>query len=327
MKMFPDKYIVVTGGAGFIGSGVIRTLNDRGMKNIIVVDNLGSSEKWKNLVGKRFLDALHKDDLFDWLQGKERDIEAFIHLGACSSTVEQDANYLLKNNYRYSVQLLEYALEWGHRFIYASSAATYGDGSLGFSDSHETLETYSPLNMYGYSKHMFDLWIKNQDLLDKVVGLKFFNVYGPNEYHKGRMSSAVLKMVPEALKSGKIRLFKSSEPDKFRDGEQVRDFIYVKDAARMVVQFLENDLNGIFNIGTGIPQTWKQLAQAVIKALGSSITIEYCDMPEDLIGKYQNYTRAEMDKAEMEHLHMPEFTMEAAVKDYVHNYILPNKYW
>jgi ADP-L-glycero-D-manno-heptose 6-epimerase len=327
MKMFTDKYIVVTGGAGFIGSGVIRVLNDRGMKNIVVVDNFGSSDKWKNLVGKEFLDVLHKDDLFEWLAGRERDIEAFIHLGACTSTVETDANYLLENNYRYSVRLAEYALEWGHRFIYASSAATYGDGSLGFSDNHELLQTYVPLNMYGYSKQMFDLWLKNQNLLDKVVGLKYFNVFGPNEYHKGRMSSAILKMVPDALKSGKIRLFTSSEPDKFKDGEQVRDFIYVKDVAKMTVQFLESNCNGIFNVGSGKEQTWKQLAQAVIDAVERPVTIEYCQMPEDLIGKYQNYTRAEMEKTEQEHLLMPKYTLQEAVKEYVRNYILPQKYW
>src|ERR1700722_4647378 len=299
MKMFPDKYIVVTGGAGFIGSGVIRTLNDRGMKNIIVVDNLGSSGKWKNLVGKRFIDALHKDNLFEWLEGRERDIEAFIHLGACSSTVENDASYLLENNYRYSLRLAEYALEWGHRFIYASSAATYGEGNLGFSDDHEMLDTYYPLNMYGYSKHMFDLWLKNQNLLDKTVGLKYFNVYGPNEYHKGRMASTILKMVPDALKTGTIKLFKSSEPDKYGDGEQVRDFLYVKDAAKMTVQFLENTSNGIFNIGTGVHQTWNQLAHAVIAALHTQVSIEYIDMPHDLIGKYQNYTCVEINKSKI----------------------------
>lgn len=324
--MFPDKYIVVTGGSGFIGSGVIKTLNDRGMQNIVVVDNLGSSDKWKNLVGKRFLEILHKDSLFEWLQGKEKDIEAFIHLGACSSTVEKDANYLLENNYRYSVRLAEYALEAGHRFIYASSAATYGDGSLGFSDNQD-ISKYAPLNMYGYSKQLFDLWLESQNVLDKVVGLKYFNVFGPNEFHKGRMASAILKMVADGLDHGKIHLFKSSEPEKFKDGCQVRDFIYVKDAAKMTVQFLENDVNGIFNVGTGKEQTWKQLAEAVIHALDKPITIEYMDMPSDLIGKYQNYTRAEMDKSKAHLLLTAQSSLEEAVIDYVRNYILPRRYW
>ncbi len=326
MKLFEDKYIVVTGGAGFIGSGVIRALNDQGYKNIIVVDNLGHTDKWKNLVGKKFLDVIHKDNLFEWLRGRERDIEAFIHLGACSSTVEKDANYLLENNYRYSVQLAEYALTNEHRFIYASSAATYGDGNLGFSDQHDTLEHYQPLNMYGFSKHMFDLWLKEQNLLDKVVGLKYFNVYGPNEFHKGRMSSAILKMVPDALKMGKIRLFQSSEPEKYKDGDQVRDFIYVKDAAKMTLQFLMSDVTGIFNIGTGKPETWNALANSVIQALERPISIEYIPMPKDLLGNYQNYTCADMIKSSLG-FSKPEFTLEAAIKDYVQNYLLPNRYW
>ena len=258
----------------------------------------------------------------------KRTIEAFIHLGACSSTVVvKDANYLLENNYRYSVHLAEYALTAGHRFIYASSAATYGDGSAGFSDSHATLEKYTPLNMYGYSKHLFDLWLKNQNLLDKVVGLKYFNVFGPNEYHKGRMASVILKMVPDVLNTGKISLFKSSEPHKFKDGEQVRDFIDVKDVAKMTIQFLENDENGIFNVGTGQEQTWKQLIEALFKALDKPANIEYIEMPADLIGKYQNYTRAEMQKSAAKHLLFPTTSLEENVIDYVRNYILPNKYW
>lgn len=325
MSFSKTPYIVVTGGAGFIGSGVVRVLNDLGLKNIIVVDNLGHSEKWKNLVGKSFLDVIHKDALFKWLEGKERDIEAFIHLGACSSTVEINANYLLENNYRYSVRLAEYAMTHGHRFIYASSAATYGDGSCGFSDQHETLECYEPLNLYGFSKHLFDLWLKEHGLLDKVVGLKYFNVFGPNEYHKGRMASAVLKMLADAQKTGRIHLFQSSEPDQYKDGDQVRDFIYVKDAAKMTVQFLTNDRMGLFNIGTGKPQTWNALANGVISALAQPVSIEYIPMPEDLRGKYQNYTCAEMGKSQ--HLFKPEFTLEEAAKDYVQNYLLQKKHW
>ena len=318
------KYIVVTGGAGFIGSGVVRALNEKQIYNLIVVDHLDCSDKWKNLVGKRFLDVLDKDKLFDWLQGREEQIEAFIHLGACSSTVENDAHYLLENNYRYSVRLAEYALRAGHCFIYASSAATYGDGGLGFSDQTD-LDLFEPLNMYGFSKHLFDLWLKNHHLQDQVVGLKYFNVFGPNEYHKGRMASAILKMVPDALNTGKIRLFKSSEPDKYPDGGQIRDFIYVKDVAQMTIQFLDNHLKGIFNIGSGKEESWNALAHAVIAALDKPVEIEYFDMPSDLIGKYQNYTCADMVKSK--NLVQPQYTLKTAVKDYVQNYLMEERYW
>lgn len=322
--VFGMKYIVVTGGAGFIGSGVIRALNDQQIDNIIVVDLLDTSDKWKNLVGKRFLDILDKDHLFEWLQGREDQIQAFIHLGACANTLELDGRYLLENNYRYSLRLAEYAFQHGHRFIYASSAATYGDGNLGFSD-RDPLGQYEPLNMYGYSKHLFDLWLKNHHLLNRAVGLKYFNVFGPNEYHKGRMASAILKMVPDALNTGKIRLFKSSEPEKYPDGGQIRDFIYVKDVAEMTIQFLDNDLSGIFNIGSGKEQTWNALAHAVINALGTKVEVEYIDMPPDLVGKYQNYTCADMEKSVQ--LYQPRYSLSAAVQDYVQNYITRGKYW
>ncbi|MGA8165196.1 MAG: NAD-dependent epimerase/dehydratase family protein, partial [Waddliaceae bacterium] len=189
MKMYEDQLIVITGGAGFLGSSVVRHLNDRGVKNLVIVDHLGHSEKWKNLVGKSFVDIVPVDRFFRWLEGKESAIEAFIHLGACSSTVEKDAEFLLENNYRFSIRLAEYALENNHRFIYASSAATYGDGSRGFSDDHHALDALVPLNMYGYSKHLFDLWVKKMGVLDQVVGLKYFNAFGPNEAHKERMAS------------------------------------------------------------------------------------------------------------------------------------------
>ncbi|MEZ5315592.1 MAG: ADP-glyceromanno-heptose 6-epimerase [Chlamydiales bacterium] len=319
------KYIVITGGAGFIGSAIIRMLNDSGIKNLIIVDNLGSGEKWKNLVGKQFVDVIHKEDCFNWLKGKENAIESFIHLGACTTTVEMDANYLLENNYRYSVRLADYALSHGHRFIYASSAATYGDGKRGFSDCHETLESYQPLNMYGFSKHLFDLWLKQHHLLDKVVGLKYFNVFGPNEYHKGRMSSAILKMFHDLNQKGRLQLFKSSEPDKYRDGEQMRDFIYVKDAARMTIQFLTNDCTGIFNIGRGEAATWKAIAEGLMQALGKSVEIEYIPMPKDLVDKYQNYTCASMKKSAG--LFQSALSLEEALKDYVQNYLLRKKFW
>lgn len=328
MKVYDDQYIVVTGGAGFIGSGVVRQLNDQGWSNIIIVDELEHSEKWKNLVGKRFLNIISPYDLFDWLKGKESAIEAFIHLGACSSTVETDADYLLDNNTRFSIRLAEYALTHGHRFIYASSAATYGDGSRGFSDDHDALEELQPLNMYGFSKHLFDLWLKNHDCLEQVVGLKYFNVFGPNEAHKERMASAITHILPTAQTEGVVRLFKSSEPDRFADGEQCRDFIYVKDAARMTCAFLEKEANGIFNIGTGTPGTWNTVAKGVFEALQKPVNIEYIDMPKDLNGKYQNYTCAEMEKTKNALGELSKCTpLHDAVVDYVGNYLLEDKRW
>lgn len=328
MQLFDDKLIILTGGAGFIGSGILRHLNDRGMRNIVVVDHLDQTEKWKNLVGKNFVEILDKNQLFDWLVGKEDTIEAIIHLGACSSTVETDSNYLLENNYRYSMRLADYALTNDIRFIYASSAATYGDGSKGFSDEESLLETLTPLNMYGYSKHLFDLWLKNQGVLDKVTGLKFFNVFGPNEYHKGRMASAIMHILPSAQKDGVIRLFKTTEPDKFDDGEQRRDFIYVKDVAKMTCAFLDNDAYGIYNIGSGKAGSWNQVAHAVFQALDMTPNIQYIDMPKDLIGKYQNYTCAEMEKTkQVLGAKVKCMPLEESVIEYVRNYLLPGKTW
>lgn len=328
MKLYDDQLIVITGGAGFIGSGVIRHLNDKGFNNLIIVDELRQTEKWKNLVGKKFVDVLSKSQLFGWLEGKESLVEAFIHLGACSDTMETDASYLLENNYRYSVKLAEYALKHGQRFIYASSAATYGDGSKGFVDDVSQIYELQPLNMYGFSKQLFDQWALNEGVLDKLVGLKFFNVFGPNENHKGRMASAITRMVPQIQKGEKVRLFKSTEPAKFSDGEQKRDFIYVKDAVRMACAFLKNDAGGIYNIGSGKASTWNELALAVYRALERPSQIEYIDMPPELVNKYQNYSRADMKKTEAvlkNEIHcMP---LEDSVGDYVRNYLTTGKTW
>jgi ADP-L-glycero-D-manno-heptose 6-epimerase len=328
-KFKDDQCIVVTGAAGFIGSCTVKHLNDKGMHQLLLVDDVKKTQKWKNLLNKKCIDFLSRDDLFKWLEGKERKIKAFIHLGACSDTLETDGNYLMENNFRYTVRLAEYALKYGHRFIYASSAATYGSGSLGFNDSHDLLEELKPLNLYGFSKYYFDLWAKQKGVLDKIVGLKYFNVFGPNENHKGRMASMVYKMLPIAQKEGMIRLFKSSDPEKFGDGEQCRDFIYVKDAVRMTCSFLENELVGIFNIGTGSITTWNTLAKAVFKALDKPAQIEYIDMPSDLIGQYQNYTCADMakytEKTGMARL--CEYTVEDAVVDYIRNYLLKDERW
>lgn len=328
MKKDSSKLIVVTGGAGFIGSCVIRHLNDQGIHNIIVIDELGKTEKWRNLVGKRFIDFIPRDQLFHWLQGRETLIGAFIHLGACTSTVETNASYLLENNYRFSQRLAEYALKNKHRFIYASSGATYGDGSEGFSDDHKTLDSYRPLNMYGLSKQMFDLWLKNEGLLNSVVGLKYFNVFGPNEWHKGRMASAITHIYPTAQKEGVVRLFRSSESSLYEDGEQKRDFIYVKDVARMTCAFLHNNANGIFNIGCGVAGTWNELARALFKAIDKPARIEYIPMPQDLIGKYQNYSCADMEKTRSVLKSAADCaSLEDAVIDYVRNYIMKGQTW
>lgn len=327
MRLFDDKWIIVTGGAGFIGSGVVKHLNDQGFNNIVVVDNLGNGHKWRNLLGKKFFEILHKDQLFSWLHGKETEIEAFIHLGACSSTVESDANYLLENNYRYTVRLAEYALKYNIRFIYASSAATYGDGSNGFSDAHESLQALQPLNMYGYSKHLFDLWALRQGVLGQITGLKYFNVFGPNEAHKGRMASVIVTMVPQAIEQGVIRLFKSTEPSRFADGDQCRDFIYVKDAVAMTCAFLKKDFYGIYNIGRGMPGTWNQLAKATFSALQLPCRIEYIPTPQDLQGKYQNYTCADMSKYKRTGLQEAKTSLEDAVAEYVDTYLLKDARW
>lgn len=328
MKIYDDQLIVVTGGAGFIGSCFVRFLNDLNMENIIVVDDLGNGEKWKNLVGKRVADVLHKNDLFTWLEGKESQIEAIIHLGACSKTTEMDANYLLENNYRYSQRLAQYALSNDIRFIYASSAATYGDGAEGFTDDQMEINRLRPLNMYGLSKQLFDQWLLNQGVLDRVVGLKFFNVFGPNEYHKGRMASAITHMLPTAQKEGVVRLFKSNDPKNYSDGGQQRDFIYVKDVVRMIYDFLLNDACGIYNIGSGRPSSWNELASALFKAINVPVKIEYISMPADLHGKYQNYTCADMTKTRSIIGESAKcLPLEETVIDYVRDYLLVGKTW
>jgi len=328
MKIFDDQLIVITGGVGFIGSCLVRYLNDLGMKNLLLVDDLGKSDKWKNLLGKGCVDIIDKAHLFSWLEGKESNIEAIIHLGACSSTIESDASYLLENNYRYSVRLAEYSLKNAIRFIYASSAATYGVGSEGFNDDISQLDTLRPLNMYGMSKHLFDLWARNEGLLDKMTGLKFFNVFGPNEWHKGRMASAVSHMYDSILQDGTVYLFQSNDRAHYKDGEQKRDFVYVKDVVKMIYAFLLNDKMGIYNIASGVASSWNQLANAVFKAMDLPARIEYIPMPNDLMGKYQNYTCANMQRTRSALQKMAECqALEASVADYVGNHLKCGMRW
>lgn len=328
MKIHENKLIVVTGGAGFIGSCFVHHLNDLGLSNIVIVDDLGNGEKWRNLLGKRFAEVLHKDELFSWLDENESKVGAVVHLGACSKTVETDANYLLSNNYRYSQRLAQFAITRDIRFIYASSAATYGDGAQGFEDNQDNLDILRPLNVYGMSKHIFDQWLVSKGWLQKATGLKFFNVFGPNEYHKGRMASAITHVLPTAKKDGFVRLFQSNDPAHFCDGGQMRDFIYVKDVARMIYAFLSNDATGIYNIGSGVPTTWNELAAAIFKAVDLPTKIEYIVMPADLQGKYQNYTCADTTKVRGAIGEAAQCRpLEGAVIEYVRDYLLTGKTW
>jgi ADP-L-glycero-D-manno-heptose 6-epimerase len=316
--------IVVTGGAGFIGSAFVAKLNAEGQDDIIVVDELGDSEKWKNLVRRRYADYLHKDAFLEMIVGDRVPfpVEAVVHMGACSSTTEQDADYLMENNFHYSCRLADWALAKGVRFIYASSAATYGDGSLGFSDDDRQTRGLQPINMYGYSKQLFDLRVLREGLQDRVAGIKFFNVFGPNEYHKGDMTSVVFKAFHQIRETGRVRLFKSYRPE-YDDGGQKRDFVYVKDCVEILWWLLNHrEANGIFNLGTGQARTWNDLIWAVFAALGRPVEIDYIEMPEALQGQYQYFTEAQMDKLRAAGCPMRFGTLEEAVGDYVRNHLL-----
>ena len=314
---------IVTGGAGFIGSAMLWRLNRAGITDIMVVDNLGSSEKWKNLVNRRYTRYVHRDQFMDMLRANAlgSPVEAVLHFGACSATTQTDADFLMANNTAFTVELCRFALEHDARFINASSASTYGNGSQGFSDSPEKTRLLKPLNMYGYSKHLFDLWILDNKLQNSVASLKFFNVYGPNEYHKGDMRSVVCKAYEEITATGKLRLFKSCSPD-FADGEQMGDFVYVKDCEELIFWMLENPhVSGILNVGTGKAQTWNNLAHALFAALNKKTQIDYVDMPEKLKGKYQNFTQADMSWMQKKRCPCAFTSLEQGIADYVSNYL------
>jgi len=321
-----SRKIVVTGAAGFIGCNIVKALNARGRDDIIVVDALGHDDRWRNLAELRFADFLHKDEFRRRvLEDRPMGLDAVIHMGACSSTTETDADYLADNNTRYTRDLCEWCLRHNVRFVYASSAATYGDGSLGYADDADLTPRLRPLNMYGYSKQMFDLWALRNGLFDRIVGLKYFNVYGPHEDHKGDMRSVVHKAFHQILETGGVNLFKSYRPE-YADGEQVRDFIYVRDAVDATLHFLDRrDVSGLFNCGTGKARSWLDLARAVFAAMGREPKIDFIDMPESLRPKYQYHTQSDATRLRGAGFTAAFTELEDGVRDYVQNHLAPRQ--
>jgi ADP-L-glycero-D-manno-heptose 6-epimerase len=318
--------ILITGGAGFIGSVLAHELNRLGHQDLVIVDRLEETLKWKNLRGIKFSDYINADELFG---GDYDDLiaeaEIIFHMGACSSTTEKNMDYLMKNNVAYTQALFRFATSKNIPFIYASSAATYGSGELGYDDDHELIPNLLPLNPYGYSKQLVDEWILNEENKpDHWFGLKFFNVYGPNEYHKAEMRSLVHKAFGQILNTGVVKLFKSHRTD-YMDGEQLRDFIYVKDVVRVMLELSNPDkvtYSGIYNLGTGIARTFLDLITATFAAMNREPQIEFIDMPLELQSQYQYFTEANMNKFFSV---VPEFEftpLEEGVQEYVQNYLM-----
>lgn len=314
---------VVTGGAGFIGSAIVHKLNSEGIDDIIIVDELGTSDKWKNFSNKSISDFINKDKFLEQISNNDLpfSIQAIIHMGACSSTTETNADFFMENNYRYSKIIADWAIKNNVRLIYASSGATYGAGSAGYSDDDSFTKQLRPLNIYGFSKQLFDLWAIRTGAVKKIVGIKFFNVFGPNEYHKGDMSSVVFKAYQQINTTGKVRLFKSYN-DNYRDGEQKRDFIYIKDCLEVIWWLLNRpETNGIFNLGTGKARTWNDLANAVFDAMEKQKKIEYIEMPDAIRDHYQYFTEAKMDKMNATGCPIKFQSLNDSIHDYVVNYL------
>lgn len=328
MLRSPESRILVTGGAGFIGSALVWELNRRGYENIIVCDRLSTDEKWRNLVPLRFADYIDGGDLEKKVHEAPEALGKFdlvLHLGACSATTERDSDHLMRNNFELTKLLCAWCLARSTRFVYASSAATYGDGSQGMDDTREDLHRLRPLNMYGYSKHLFDLHAQRHGWLRRIVGLKYFNVFGPNEDHKGDMRSVVHKAYGQILETGKVQLFKSHRPG-FRDGEQMRDFLYVKDAVCMTLHLAQEPLaGGLYNLGSGTAHTWVQLAQAIFAALGRTPNIEFVDMPAHLRAKYQYHTCADITRLRQSGYGHPVMPLADSVQDYVQGYLMGDR--
>ena len=320
--MDKQAWTIVTGAAGFIGRNVVAELNRRGAERILLVDDLGSDERWKNLRGLKFEEIYTVARFREAVRtGKLPATQAVYHLGACSATTETDAGYLLDNNTHYTRELCEWCLGHGARFVYASSAATYGDGAQGYSDADQATPSLVPLNMYGMSKHLFDLWALRNGVLGKIAGLKYFNVYGPGEDHKGDMRSVIHKAYGQIRETGAVKLFKSYRPD-YKDGEQVRDFVYVKDAVDVTLFCGENPAaSGLFNCGTGQARSWNDLAKATFAAMGLEPRIDYIEMPVSLRSKYQYFTQAEMGKIRAAGYAQAFTSLEDGIRDYVQGYL------
>lgn len=322
MEDWSTKRILITGGAGFIGSALAWELNRRGCESLVLCDLLGTTEKWRNLTPLRFVDYVEAGDLMPRLEkGALGAFDYVFHLGACSATTERDSSYLVHNNYELTKDLARWSLGNGTRFTYASSAATYGDGSMGMSDTEPNIDRLRPLNAYGWSKHVFDQHALRCGWLDRLVGLKYFNVFGPNEDHKADMRSVVHKSYAQVLEKSTIQLFRSYKPE-YPDGGQQRDFLYVKDAVAMTLHLAETrTAGGLYNLGSGEARTWNELARAVFAAVGKEPRIEYIEMPETLRGKYQYFTKADISKLRATGYTAPVTSLEASVADYVQNYL------
>lgn len=320
--------ILVTGGAGFIGSNIVAKLCTRSTHRIVVCDALGTDYKWRNLRNHAVYEIITPGNLFYWLEMYGSSVDAIIHMGAISSTIETNVDLILENNQTTSTLLYRWCAENGKRFIYASSAATYGDGAQGFEDdaSLAYLETLRPLNPYGWSKHLVDRYIARSVALGETpppqwAGLKFFNVYGPNEYHKDEQMSVVAKKFSDAATGKTLKLFKSYRPD-FHDGGQLRDFVYVKDCVNVVLWLFDNpSVSGIFNVGTGKARSFDDLARALFAALGMEAKIEYVDMPEGLPAQYQYFTESKIARLRKIGYHAEFTSLEDGVRDFVQNYL------
>lgn len=320
--------IIVTGAAGFIGSCLVSALNHQGFRDIILVDDFSHVEKEKNLEGKIFSSKIDREEFIDWLKENHKLVQFIFHLGARTDTTEFDSKIFDKLNLNYSKDVWNSCVEFGLPLVYASSAATYGDGALGYMDNHDIIPSLKPLNPYGDSKNDFDKWVLQQERKPYFwAGLKFFNVYGPNEYHKGRMASVIFHAFNQIQTKGSVNLFRSHRAD-FEDGKQLRDFIYVKDVVSVCLFLMNNRKHsGIYNLGTGTARSFLDLALATFNASGSDPKINFVDIPEDIRDKYQYFTEASMEKLKSAGYLNNFHSLEEGITDYVTNYLIPHRYF